>query len=72
MNSSVGDQAMLTDDFDDGTEQFALTEASYVTVRFLQCFETITAHDDREWVEQYSLVMCSMNGVQASVTRPCS
>ncbi|KAK5651693.1 hypothetical protein OQA88_11759 [Cercophora sp. LCS_1] len=47
-------------------QQFALTEASYVTVRVLQTFDKLFAHDDRPWVEQYSLVMCSKNGVQIS------
>jgi len=50
-------------------EQFALTEASYVTVRMLQCFDKLEAHDDTPWVEQYSLVMCSKNGVKVSVKR---
>jgi hypothetical protein len=49
-------------------ENFALTEASYVTVRMLQSFDTLSAHDDRPWTEQYSLVLCSRNGVQVAVT----
>lgn len=48
-------------------QNFALTEASYVTVRMLQSFEKLEAHDDRIWMEQYSLVMCSKNGVLVSV-----
>ena len=40
-----------------------------MTVRILQNFETLSAHDDRPWVEQYSLVMCSKNGVQVSLTK---
>ncbi|KAK0644632.1 cytochrome P450, partial [Cercophora newfieldiana] len=48
-------------------QNFALTEASYVTVRMLQSFEELSPHDDKPWMEQYSLVMCSKNGVQVSV-----
>lgn len=54
----------LTDD----AEQFALNEAGYVTARMLQCFETMAPHDVEPWTEFYSLVLCSKNGVQVSVT----
>jgi len=49
-------------------EQFALSEASFVIARMLQCFEAIETNDDKEWVESYSLVMCSKNGVKVSLT----
>ena len=49
------------------TENFALTETSYVTVRILQTFEVLESRDDSPWMEQYALVMCSRNGVQVAV-----
>ncbi|KAK4442278.1 cytochrome P450 [Podospora aff. communis PSN243] len=49
-------------------QNFALTEASYVTVRMLQSFDALSAHDDKPWMEQYSLVLCSRNGVQIAMT----
>lgn len=50
------------------TEQFALSEASFVIARMLQCFEAISTDDTEPWVESYSLVMCSKNGVKVSLT----
>ncbi|KAK3365440.1 cytochrome P450 alkane hydroxylase-like protein [Podospora didyma] len=48
-------------------QQFALTEASYVTARMLQSFETLVPRDAEPWVEFYSLVMCSKHGVRVSI-----
>jgi hypothetical protein len=49
-------------------EQFALTEASYVTVRLLQEFASIESRDSDPWMESYTLVVCSKNGTQVSLT----
>jgi hypothetical protein len=51
-----------------GIEQFALTEASYLTVRMLQKFERIELRDERPWTEFYTLVACSKNGTLVSLT----
>lgn len=42
------------------TEQFALTEASYTTIRLLQHFQSIEARDPRPWQEQMTLT-CSIH-----------
>ncbi|PQE05941.1 cytochrome P450 alkane hydroxylase protein [Rutstroemia sp. NJR-2017a BBW] len=49
-------------------QQFALTEASFVIVRMLQEFSKIEPRDDEEWKEAYTLVVCSQNGTQVSLT----
>lgn len=62
----------LQDTFTDAgirVEQFALIEASYVLIRFLQLFETIGAKDDRPWQEKIALTVSSRNGVRVSFNR---
>lgn len=48
-------------------QQFALTEASYTTVRLLQEFKRIETRDPEVWCEQLSLTMASGNGVKVSM-----
>ncbi|KAF2812906.1 cytochrome P450 [Mytilinidion resinicola] len=50
-------------------QQFALTEASFVVVRLLQEFAGIEARDEEPWMELYTLVVCSKNGVQVGLAR---
>ncbi|KAF8848456.1 cytochrome P450 [Acephala macrosclerotiorum] len=49
-------------------QQFALTEASYLTVRLLQKFVNIEARDPRPWTELYALVAYSKYGTLVSLT----
>ncbi|KAK0708675.1 cytochrome P450 [Lasiosphaeris hirsuta] len=53
-------------------QQFALTEASYVITRMLQCFDSMQPKDFSPWAELYSLVMTSKNGVIVSMTPAAS
>ncbi|PTB63214.1 cytochrome P450 [Trichoderma citrinoviride] len=50
-------------------QQFALIEASYVLIRFLQCFETVESKDERPWQEKIALTVSNRNGVRVSFTR---
>lgn len=46
-------------------QQFALTEASYVTVRLLQRFEEVQNREpDKEFKHNLTLTTCSANGVK--------
>ncbi|KAJ5597960.1 cytochrome P450 [Penicillium hordei] len=45
-------------------QQYALTEAMYVLVRFAQTFQTIEARDSAPWTEQLTLTLSSSNGVK--------
>jgi hypothetical protein len=58
----------LNNSTDIPTEQFALTEASYLTVRMLQKFEHMEARDSRPWTEFYTLVACSKYGTLVGLT----
>lgn len=49
-------------------EQYALTEASYVTVRILQEFEGIESRDPEPWKEGLSISVCSKNGAKVGLT----
>ncbi len=49
-------------------EQFALTEASYLTVRMVQKFARIEARDPRPWTELYTMVVYSKYGTLVSLT----
>lgn len=51
------------------SEQFALIEASYVLIRFLQQFETLESKDQRPWQEKIALTVSSLNGVRVSLNR---
>lgn len=49
-------------------QQYALTEASYVTVRLVQEFSNIESRDPRPWQEGLTLTCCSLNGVKVGLT----
>ncbi|KAL5115066.1 hypothetical protein ACEQ8H_007041 [Pleosporales sp. CAS-2024a] len=49
-------------------QQYALTEASYVTVRLVQEFSKMESRDSGPWVENLTLTVCSHNGVQVALT----
>ncbi|CAG5144209.1 uncharacterized protein ALTATR162_LOCUS1501 [Alternaria atra] len=49
-------------------QQYALTEASYVTVRMVQEFKTMESRDPEVWRESLTLTLCSMNGTQVGLT----
>ncbi|KAL7940179.1 cytochrome P450 [Trichoderma barbatum] len=50
-------------------QQFAIIEASYVLIRFLQHFEAIESKDARPWQEKIALTVSSLNGVRVSFSR---
>jgi cytochrome P450 len=49
-------------------QQYALTEASYVTVRLVQEFSKIESRDPGPWEEGLTLTCCSLNGVKVGLT----
>ncbi|KAI8936755.1 hypothetical protein NX059_006002 [Plenodomus lindquistii] len=49
-------------------QQYALTEASYVTVRMVQEFVEMEARDPEPWMEGLTLTLCSKNGVKVGLT----
>lgn len=49
-------------------QQFALTEASYTTIRLLQTFKDIQSRDPNPWIEGLSLTATSANGTLVSLT----
>lgn len=49
-------------------QQFALTEASYTTIRLLQTFKGIEPRDSRPWEEGLSLTLTSANGTLVALT----
>ena len=49
-------------------QQYALTEAGYVSVRLLQEFAKVESRDDQPWMESLSLTMCSWNGTKVALT----
>lgn len=64
------DSSMLTIILHFFLEQFALTEASYTTVRLLQAFSAIVSRDAEPWTESLGATCCSANGVKVAMT-PC-
>lgn len=48
-------------------QQFALTEVYYLTVRLMQNFRRIEAHDSQPWTEKISTTCCSLNGVKVGL-----
>ena len=52
-----------------GTYQYALMEASYVTVRILQLFSQVKNRDVRPWVEKIGLSLPNENGVIVELVR---
>jgi cytochrome P450 len=48
-------------------QQYALTEASYTTVRICQQFSQLESRDDGPWRENLTLTMCSKNGCKVAL-----
>lgn len=49
-------------------QQYALTEAGYVTIRLCQEFKELMSRDSRPWTEGLTLTVCSKNGVHVGLT----
>ncbi|KAF2425269.1 cytochrome P450 [Tothia fuscella] len=49
-------------------QQYALTEAGYVTVRLCQEFKELQSRDDEPWMEKLTLTLCSKNGTLVGLT----
>lgn len=49
-------------------EQFALTEASYTTIRLMQKFKSIESRDDRPWMEWLTLTVAIDQGTIVGLT----
>jgi len=49
-------------------QQYALTEASYVTARIVQEFSKIESRDPEDWKEGLTLTLCSLNGTKVGLT----
>lgn len=49
-------------------QQFALTEASYTTVRLMQEFKTLESRDPEPWTEFLTLTCTGLNGCKVSMT----
>jgi len=49
-------------------QQYALTEASYVTTRILQEFASIESRDPGPWQEAITLTLASANGTKVALT----
>lgn len=50
-----------------GSEQFALTEASYTTIRLMQHFRTIESRDPNPWRELLTVTMSSGHGTKVAL-----
>ncbi|EHA54188.1 cytochrome P450 52A12 [Pyricularia oryzae 70-15] len=50
-------------------QQYALTEASYLVVRFVQTFATVESRDPEPWSIGKRLLTCPMNGTIVSLSR---
>lgn len=50
-------------------QQYALTEALYVLVRFAQEFEAIESRDEAPWTEELALTVSCANGVKVGLKR---
>ena len=50
------------------TEQFALMEASYTTIRLMQEFKQIESRDDRPWTEWLTLTCAIRQGTLVGLT----
>ncbi|KAK8078301.1 cytochrome P450 52A12 [Apiospora saccharicola] len=53
-------------------QQYALTEAAYVTIRLVQEFERIESRDPGPWVESIGLTVCPRNGTKVGMYRSTS
>jgi len=49
-------------------QQYALTEAGYVTVRLIQEFQGLESRDPEPWIENLTLTLCSLNGTKVGLT----
>jgi cytochrome P450 len=49
-------------------QQYALTEAGYVTVRLVQEFAKMESRDAGPWEEGLTLTCCSLNGTRVGLT----
>ncbi|PSN61795.1 cytochrome P450 52A12 [Corynespora cassiicola Philippines] len=49
-------------------QQYALTEASYITLRLVQEFSAMESRDPGPWQEGLSLTCCSFNGTKVGLT----
>jgi hypothetical protein len=49
-------------------QQFALTEASFTTIRILQAFKKIESRDDTPLLDQLTLTAAVKGGVKVSLT----
>jgi cytochrome P450 len=49
-------------------QQYALTEAGYVTVRMVQQFAAMRCRDEEPWFESITLTCASKNGALVSLT----
>lgn len=49
-------------------QQYALVEASYVTIRLAQEFKAMESRDPEPWQENLTLTLCSLNGVKVCLT----
>lgn len=52
-------------------QQYALTEAGYVTARLAQAFAEVESKDPEEWQEQVTLTLCSGRGCRV-VLKPAA
>jgi len=50
------------------SEQFAITEASYATIRLVQEFKAIENRDDSPWMENLTLTCTTKNGTKVALT----
>jgi cytochrome P450 len=48
-------------------QQYALTEAGYVTVRLIQQFGGLESRDAGPWMESLTLTLCSWNGTKVGL-----
>ena len=49
-------------------QQYALTEAYYVTIRLMQTFRNIESRDKEPWTEKLTITCCSRNGTQVMLS----
>ena len=49
-------------------QQFALTEASYTTIRLMQEFKNVESRDDRPWTESLTLTCAIQQGTIVGLT----
>ena len=49
-------------------EQFALTEASYTTIRLMQEFKDVESRDPQPWIESLMLTATGYNGARVVLT----